>query len=125
MRSHSKLVWHRAFLPRSELLFQEVLKAVLEVAIVSFWTLIISEIAAIPVGSLGLGLKGHCVLSPSRPPIRAASLLLHFCLKSSRKYDTSISVGAELHKETRDKFLVLSKLEIFPLTNFPHMRSVN
>lgn len=58
MRSHSKLVWHRAFLPRSELLFQEVLKAVLEVAIVSFWTLIISERLLLHRGEFGFGAEG-------------------------------------------------------------------
>lgn len=59
------------------------------------------------------------------PPFCAVSLLLFFCFETSRKYYTSVLKGAELHKETKDKFLVLSKLEIFPLVNFPHMRSVN
>lgn len=64
-----------------------------------------------------------CAYMP--PPFCAVILLLFFCFETSQKYYTPVLKGAELHKETKDKFLVLSKLEIFPLVNFPHMRSVN
>lgn len=70
---------------------------------------------------------GQFLVQDEGGPICLLSVLLacSFCFETSWKYYTSVLKGAELHKETKDKFLVLSKLEIFPLVNFPHMRSVN
>lgn len=64
------------------------------------------------------------------PPLPCAlNSLLFSCFETSWKClwfcYTSVSKGAELHKETKDKVLVLSKLGRFPVVNFPHMRSVN
>lgn len=124
--THGKLTWHRQFLPRCELASEKVLKTFLDVAFEAFRT---SRRASCWFQ------KDQCYTSRSvfvsrwrgsyPPPFCAGSSLLCFCFEAFQKYDTSVLKGAELHKETKDKFLVLSKLEIFPLVNFPPLRSVN
>lgn len=65
--------------------------------------------------------RGRVCSGMKGPPAGSSA----FALTLLKSYYTSVLKGAELHKETTAKFLVLSKAEIFSLLNFPPMRSVH